>query len=82
MGGTVENSIRDGNDQLVMKDETKNMCRVTESIQKQHGKISKPISHFTSPHNMVTINHQYTVTGQDNDHPHLTDSHFSQEDQR
>ena len=36
MGGTVENSIRDGNDQLVMKDETKDMCRVTESIQKQH----------------------------------------------
>ena len=82
MGGTVENSIRDGNDQLVMKDETKNMCRVTESIQKQHGKISKPISHFTSSHNMVTIYHQDTVTGQDNDHPHVTDSQFSQEDQR
>ena len=81
MGGTVENSIRDGNDQLVMKDETKDMCRVTESIQKQHGKISKPTSHFTSPHNMVTIYHQDTVTGQDNDHPHLTDSHFSQDDQ-
>ena len=73
--------IRDGNDQLVMKDETKDMCRVTESIQKQHGKISKPTSHFTPPHNMVTIYHQDTVTGQDNDHPHLTDSHFPQDDQ-
>ena len=57
------------------------MCRVTESIQKQHGKISKPTSHFTSPHNMVTTYHQDTVTRQDNDHPHLTDSHFSQDDQ-
>ena len=47
-GGTVEKPIRDGNHQLVMKDETKNMCRVTESVQKQHGKISKPTSHFTS----------------------------------
>ena len=80
-GGTVENSIRDGNDQLVMKDETKILCRVTESIQKQHGKISKPTSHFTSPHNMVTIYHQDTITGQDNFHLHLTDSHFSQDDQ-
>ena len=80
MGGTVEKSIRDGNDQLVMKDETKNMCRVTESIQKQHGKISKPTSHFTPSHNMVTIYHQDTVTGQDNDNLHLTDSHFSQDD--
>ena len=70
MGNTVENSIRDGNDQLVTKDETKDMCR---------GKISKPISHFTSSHNMVTIYHQDTVTGQDNSHPHLTDSHFSQD---
>ena len=61
-GGTVENSIRDGNDQLVMKDETKNMCRVTESIQKQLGKISKPTSHFTSPHNMVTIRPDKTTT--------------------
>ena len=82
MGGTVENSIRDGNDQLVMKDETKSMCRVTESIQKQHGKISKPTSHFTSPHYMVTIYHQDTITRQDNDHRYLTDSHFSQDDQR
>ena len=81
MGGTVENSIRDGNDQLVMKDVTKVMCRVTESIQKQHRKISKPTSHFTSSHNMVTIYHQDTVTGQDNSHPHFTDSHFSQDDQ-
>ena len=81
MGSTVENSIRDGNDQLVMKDETKDLCRVTESIQKQHGKISKPTSHFTSPHNMVTICHQDTITGQDNDHLHLTDSHFSEDDQ-
>ena len=81
MGGTVENSIRDGNDLLVMKDETEDMCRVTESIQKQHGKISKPTSHFTSPRNMVTINHQDTIVGQDNDHLHLTDSHFSQDDQ-
>ena len=61
-GGTVENSLRDGNDQLVMKDETKNMCRVTESIQKQHGKISKPTSHFTSPHNMVPIWPDKTTT--------------------
>ena len=61
-GGTVENSIRDGNDQLVMKDETKNMCRVTESIQKQHGKISKPTSHFASPHNMLTIWPDKTTT--------------------
>ena len=82
MGGTVENSIRDGNDLLVMKDETKNMCRVTESIQKQRGKISKPTSHVTSPRNMVTIYHHDTITGQDNDHLHLTDSHFSQDDQR
>ena len=82
MGGTVENSIRDGNDQLVMKDETKDLCRVTESIQKQHGKILKPTSHFTSPHDMVTIYHQDTITGQDNDHLHLTDSHFSEDDQR
>ena len=59
-----------------------NMCRVTESIQKQHGKISKPTSHFTSPHNMVTIYHQDTITGKDNDHLHLTDTHFSQDDQR
>ena len=58
------------------------MCRVTESIQKQHGKISKPTSHFTSPHHMVTIYHQDTITGQDNDHLDLTDSHFSQGDQR
>ena len=61
MGDTVENSIRDGNDQLVTKDETKDMCRVMESTQ-QHGKISKPTSHFTSSHNMVTIYHQDTVT--------------------
>ena len=82
MGGTVENSIRDGNDHFVMKDDTKNMCRVMESIQNQHGKISKPTSHFTLPHNMVTIYHQDTITGQDNDHLHVTDSHFSQDDQR
>ena len=81
-GGAVENPIRDGNDQLLMKDETKNMCRVTESIQNQHGKISKPTSHFTSPHNMVTIYHLDTIARQDNDHLHLTDSHFSQDDQR
>ena len=31
---------------------------------------------------MVTICHQDTITGQDNDHLHLTDSHFSQDDQR
>ena len=31
---------------------------------------------------MVTIYHQDTITGQDNDHLHLTDSHFSQDDQR
>ena len=80
--GTVDNSTRDGNDQLVMKGETKNMCRVTESIQKQHGKISKPTSHFTSPLNIVAIYHQDTITGQDNDHLHLTDSHFSQDDER
>ena len=61
-GGIVENSIRDGNDHLVMKDETKNMCRVTESIQKHHGQISKPTSHFTSPHNMVTIWPDKTTT--------------------
>ena len=82
MGGTVENSIRDGNDQLVMKDETKNMCRVTESIQKKHGKISKQTVHLTSPQGSVTINHQDKIVGQDNDHLHLTDSHFSQDDQR
>ena len=58
------------------------MCRVTESIQKQHGNISVPTSHFTSPHHMVTTSHQDTIAGQDNDHLHLTDSHFSQDDQR
>ena len=68
-GSTVENPIRDGNDQLVVKDETENMCRVTESIHTQHGKNSKL---------MVTIYHQDTIVGQDNDHLHLTDSHFSQ----
>ena len=31
---------------------------------------------------MVTIYHQDTIPGQDNDHLHLTDSHFSQDDQR
>ena len=42
---------------------------------------SRPlISHH--PHNMVTINHQDTNVGQDNDHLHLPDSHFSQDDQR
>ena len=44
------------------------MCRVTESIQKQHGKISKLNSHFTSPHHMITTYHQDTITGQNNDH--------------
>ena len=83
LGGTVENSIRDGNDQLVMKDDTKNVCQVTESIQKkQNGKISKLTSHFTSLHDVVTVYHQDTITGKDNDHLHLTDSHFSQDDQR
>ena len=58
--------------QIVTKDETKYVCR---------GKISKPTSHFTPSHIMVTIYHQDTVTGRDNFHPHLTDSHFSQDDQ-
>ena len=31
---------------------------------------------------MVTTYHQDTIAGQDNDHLHLTDSHFSQDDQR
>ena len=52
MGDTVERSIRSGNDQIVTKDETREMCR---------GKISKSISHFTPSHNMVTIHHQDTV---------------------
>ena len=81
-GTTVENPIRDGNDQLVVKDETENMCRIAESIHKQHGKISKQTAHFTSPQNSVTINHQNKIVGQDNDHLHLTDSHFSQDDQK
>ena len=72
MGDTVENSIRDGNDQIVTKDETK-VCVVEKN--------SKPTSHFTPSHNMVTIYHQDTITGQNNDHLHLTDSHFSQDDQ-
>ena len=82
MGGTVVNSIRDGNEQLVMKDETKNMCRVMESIQKQHGNISKPTSHFTSPHNMVTIYTRTRLPDKTTTNLHLTDSHFSQDDQR
>ena len=72
MGDTVESSIRSGNDQTVTKDETRDVCR---------GKISKSISHFTPSHNMVTIHHQDTVNRRDNFHPHLTDSHFSQDDQ-
>ena len=46
---------------------------------------SRPlISHHltTWSDNMVTIYHQDTIAGQDNDHLHLTDSHFSQDDQR
>ena len=58
------------------------MCQVTESIQKQHGQISKPTSHFTSLHHMITTYHQNTTAGQDNDHLHLMDSHFSQDNQR
>ena len=57
------------------------VARACAHQQKQHGKISKPTSHFTSPHYMVTIYHQDTITGQDNDHLHSTDSHFSQDDQ-
>ena len=77
MGDTVENSVRDGNDQLVTKDETKDMCRVVESTQKTKWKNLEADLSF----HMVAIYHQETVTGQDNSHPHLTDSHFPQDDQ-
>ena len=60
---------------------TENMFRTAESIHKQHGKISKQTVHLTSPQGSVTINHQDKIVGQANDHLHLTDSHFSQDDQ-
>ena len=72
MGDTVERCIRSDNDQILTKDETRDVCR---------GKIPKSISHFTPSHNMVTIHHQDTVNRRDNFHPHLTDSHFPQDDQ-
>ena len=80
-GTTVENRIRDGKDQLVAKGETEKMSRTAESIHQQHGKISKQTAHLTSPQDSITINHQDKIVGQDNDHLHLTDSHFSQDDQ-
>ena len=57
------------------------MSRTAESIHKQHGKISKQTAHLTSPQDSITINHQDKIVGQDNDHLHLTDSHFSQNDE-
>ena len=57
------------------------MCRIAESIHEQHGKISKQTAPFTSPQDSVTINHQDTIVGQDNDHLHVTDRHSSQDDQ-
>ena len=72
MGDTVERSIRSGNDQILTKDETRDVRR---------GRIPKSISHFTPSHNIVTIHHQDTVNRRDNSHPHLTDSHFSHYDQ-
>ena len=80
-GTTVDNPIRDGKDQLVAKGDTETMSRTAESIHKQHGKISKQTAHLTSPQDSITINHQNKIVGQDNDHLHLTDSHFSQVDQ-
>ena len=63
------------------KGETESMSRTAESIHKQHGKNSKQTVHLTSPQGSVTINHQDKIVGQANDHLHLTDSHFSQDDQ-
>ena len=80
-GTTVDNPIRDGKDQLVAEGETENMCPTVESIHEQHGKISKQTDHLTSPQGSITINHQDKIVGQDNDHLHLTDSHFFQDDQ-
>ena len=80
-GTTVENPIRDGKNQLVAKSETEKMSRTAESIHKQYGNISKQTAHLTSPQGSVKINHQDKFVGQDNDHLHLTDSHFSEDDQ-
>ena len=63
------------------KGETEKMSRTAESIHQQHGKISKQTAHLTSPQDSITINHQDKFVGQDNDLLHLTDSHFSEDDQ-
>ena len=63
------------------KGQTENTSRTAESIHKQHGKISMQTAHLTSPECSITINLQDKIVGQDNDHLHLTDSHFSQDDQ-
>ena len=49
-GTTVENPIRDGNDQLVVKGESENMCRIAESIHKQHAlHITSGLGHNQPP---------------------------------
>ena len=80
-GTTVENLIRDVMDQLVAKDETENMSQTAESIHIQHEKIVRQAACSTPRQGSITINHQDTIVGQDNDHLHLTDSHFSQDEQ-
>ena len=75
-GTTVENFTRD-----VAKGETENVSRSAESIDKQRGKISRQAVHSPPHQGSITINHQDTIVGQDNDHLHLTDSHLSQDDQ-
>ena len=70
-GCMVENVARDVRDQFVANGETENVSRGAESIDKQRGK------HQGS----ITINQQDMSDGQDIDHPHLIDSHFSQDHQ-
>ena len=57
------------------KGETENVSRGAESTGKQRQKVSRQTVH--SP-----INQQDMSDGQDNDHPHLINRHFSQDDQK
>ena len=57
------------------------MSRSSESIDKQRGKISSQAVHSPPHQGSITVDHQDTIVGQDNDHLHRSDSHYSQDDQ-
>ena len=78
----VENVAQDVRDQFVAKGETETVSRGAESTEKQRRKISRQTVHSPPPQGSITINHQDTSDGQDNDLLHLINGHSSQDDQK